>query len=79
MAQQKEVTKRYIKVASILTSMFPDLDLRFSLRSDDSLVRYKVASVSSKIYEMDISQASPEELVHQAIFTVKELTKHFDA
>lgn len=73
------ITDQFVAVASALNNHFPQLDLRFNLLSGSNVLRYQVASVSRKIFELELGTKSTKQLVHEAIFNLKEVARLFDA
>ncbi len=74
-----EVKERFLFVANELHSQFPNLDLRFNLREGSSQLRFMIGAVSPDVVEIDLDEASVEEIIYAAIFQVKELAQIFDA
>ena len=77
--EESEIRERFVHVANELNTRFPDLDLRFNLQSESSLLRFMAAAVSPDVVELDLAEASIEDLVYAAVFQVKEIAQIFDA
>ena len=77
--EESEIRERFVHVANELNFRFPDLDLRFNLQSDSSLLRFMAAAVSADVVELDLAEATVEELVYAAVFQVKEIAQIYDA
>ena len=71
--------EQFVKLANELNYRFPDLDLRFNLKSGSNQVRYVAAAVSSKVHSISLDDRSPGEMLHQAIFNIKEIARLYDA
>ena len=66
-------------IALELFRHFPELDLQFTFLEEFDLLSCWVPEYSEEPIELDLSEADPEVLLHQAIFEVKEITRSFDA
>jgi hypothetical protein len=76
---QELVRRQFVFLASELSNTFPELDLRFNLRSGTNQLRYKAAAVSQKIFELPLGESDSRALLHQALFTIKEAARLYDA
>lgn len=70
---------QFRSISSELNKQFPDLDLRFTMQQDSRSMRFRAAAVSESILELDLGDSPTENLLHQAIFAIKELASLFDA
>jgi hypothetical protein len=68
----------FISVASELMSRFPELDLRFNFQNGSNRLRFMVASVSRDIIELDLDTHDADDVLHAAIFEIKERAQIFD-
>ncbi len=73
------ITELFKQFANELHTSFPQLDLRFNLKGGTSTLRYFMPDTSEQVFEANLNEQSLEELLHQAIFNVKELARLFDA
>ena len=76
---EQEIKERFLSIANELNTRFPDLDLRFNLQSESTLLRFMAAAVSPDVVELDLSDATVEDLIYAAIFQVKEIAQLYDA
>ena len=74
-----EIKERFLFLATNLHAQFPALDLRFNMAGDSTCLRFVAAAVCPDIVEIDLAEASPEELLYAAVFQVKEIAQLFDA
>lgn len=72
------VREQFIEVAHRVSCSFPELDLRFSLKSGTHQLRFVAADVSDEIYEIELGVDETEILVMDAILTIKEVARLFD-
>jgi len=73
---EDRIHSRFVALARELDRHFPNLDLRFNLcRSTARVLSHK----NSSPLEFDLEDCEPQELVHQAIFSIKEQARIFDA
>ncbi len=73
------VRDQFVFLATELSNLFPELDLRFNLQSGTNQLRYRAVAVSKEVFELPLGKRSAQELLHQAIFTIKERARLFDA
>ncbi len=76
---RKQTNDKFIFFANELLFRFPDLDLRFNLSYDANAIRYKAAAISGEMFEMPLADLDPVEMVHEAVFNIKQLASLFDA
>jgi hypothetical protein len=69
--------QRFRQLAQQLSNHFPELDLAFSMCPDEDVVYCHTQEDSLEI--LLGGDVSPEELVYEAIFAIKELSGKFDA
>jgi hypothetical protein len=77
--EAQSIRTEFMEIAIQLENIFPELDLRFNLQQNSKQIRYKVAAVSSDIFVLDLDKASKDEVLHEAIFTIKHVAQIFDA
>ena len=77
--EEKTIETQFVELASELNLVFPELDLRFSLKSESEEMRYYAAAVSDEILELTLGSKSTLELMYEATFALKELAQLFDA
>jgi len=75
---QDQIEDQFVNVASQLNDHFPDLDLRFSLREGSNRLRYQIADISRKNYELELGRTNTRQIVHEAIFNIKQMAQLFD-
>lgn len=73
------IRKQFVQVAHELAVRFPDIDLRFSLTSGTKVLRYRAANISSEILEVELGSNKTQDIINEAILTIKALARHFDA
>jgi len=78
-AHPSDLQKTFVSVAHQLGVLFPDLDLRFSLQSGSETLRFMAADISREVHEVSLVGKSTNEILHQAIFAIKEICGRFDA
>ena len=76
---QPEIRQQFISIASELSNIFPDLDLRFNLQGGSNRLRYVAAAISSEVHELELGDLETQELIFEAIFTLKEVAQLYDA
>ena len=77
--EKTELHNRFVFLARELSCRFPDLDLRFNRRDGSEHIRFVAKAVSSEIVELDLDSGNPHQLLHSAIFKIKELAQLFDS
>ncbi len=78
-APRDKLTRQFIDFASRVSSYFPELDLRFNLQGGTSRLRYSAPAISDRVFELELGQERIETLIHEAAFSIKELTQRYDA
>ena len=75
----KSVEKEFVYLASALSGQFPDLELSFNLKSGSSTMRCLLTQFPEKVVELSLGDMTMETTLREAIFSIKELTRRFDA
>ena len=75
--QQRETV--FLEFARSLTNTFPELDLRFNMAAENPVVRYQVADLSPEYHELALAIDNAQEMIYDAVFQIKLLTRQYDA
>lgn len=75
----KKIEEHFVYVASALNDYFPDLDLRFNMRSGTTHIRCIIPEHSAEALELDLGAMNPQELLNEAILSIKVIARLFDA
>ncbi len=75
----EDIRGEFVYLANELSNRFPQLDLRFNLKSGSSCCRVVVPSQASHVIELTLGEVEPEILLYEAVFAVKELVQLYDA
>ena len=78
-AGAEKIHDRFVRISSEIANSFPSLDLRFSMRSDSSKLRFWAEGVSARVFELDLSKADSRAAVYQAVLAIKEAARLYDA
>lgn len=73
------IEAKFVAVANELNCWFPDLDLRFNLKTGSTRLRLIIPELSEEALELELNARDTTELVREAILLVKELGRLFDA
>ncbi len=76
--ENTNIKKTFVYLAGELSSRFPELDLRFNLQTGTDRFRVIAAAVSNTVIELPIAKHECQDLLHAAIFELKELAQLFD-
>ena len=74
----REIEEQFVHVASALYDHFPDLDLRFNLRSGTTKARCLIPNAQRKALKFELGGKTTEELVREAVWAIKILMKRYD-
>ena len=77
--ENEEISQQFVFLASRLSTEFPELDLRFTLRSGSSKMRFTIADLDSEYFDLDLDIGRSFEALYEAIFAIKQITRTFDA
>lgn len=75
-SKQQHVARR---LAQDLLQTFPKLDLRLNTQAGRPAIRLIAPEFSNRVIELEVIDKSPDELLMEAVFAVKELGQLFDA
>mgnify|MGYP000950188881 CR=1 FL=1 len=75
---QREIEERFVLVANALYEYFPDLDLRFNLRCGTTKARCLLPHPTKKALRLPLGDKSAEDVVRDAVWAIKSLTRRFD-
>lgn len=67
------------RLAQDLLQTFPKLDLRLNTQAGRPAIRLIAPEFSTRVIELQVIDKSPDELLMEAVFAVKELGQLFDA
>ena len=73
------VTEQFINLATEISNLFPDLDLRFNLQQGTKRLRFTLPTVTKDVFELELNPENITPTVYEAAFTIKEITQRFDA
>ena len=72
--------KQFVYLATEISNHFPELDLRFNLRTDTGCVRCIVPEHAKEAFEFSLEEAQDaKRIIVEAVFAIKQLTAHFDS
>ncbi len=79
-SQSSDVKKQFVYLATEISNHFPELDIRFNLRTDTNEVRCSIPDFGGgACFEFVLEVKRTKQLLHEAVFMVKEMTNRFDA
>ncbi len=73
----QEIEEQFVAVANALYAQFPDLDLRFNLRSGSTKARCLVPNTAKKSIKLPLGK-NTELLVRDAVWAIKVMVRRFD-
>ena len=76
---EQELQRRFSDLGRLLIQAFPNDDLRFNRAAGSPLLRIHAPEYSNDSTEVELEETEMPRLLHEAIFSVKQLLQRYDA
>ena len=75
---KRDIEDEFVRIATALYSYFPDLDLRFNLRTGTTSALCLVPNEAKTKLTLPIGHKAADDVVRDAVWEIKELIRRFD-
>ena len=74
----EEIEEQFVTVANALYAQFPDLDLRFNLKTGSNKAKCLIPNSNKTAIKLHLGHKNLNLLVRDAVWAIKVLTRRFD-